>query len=496
MSARSRTLAALLAAAAVVACGRRSATPTPAPSASVASPTSAAGEASPPAVLITPERQQQIGVKFAVATRVPVRLDIRAAGRVAADERRVAHVHTKVSGWIEEVFVNFVGQPVRRGQPLFTLYSPDLVASQEEYLLALRAQRELAGSSVGQAAEGSRAMVRAARRRLELWDMTPAQIDALEKTGKVSRTVTVFSAVRGVVTERAAYHHGATVTPEMDLYTIVDLSSVWVLAEVYEYEMGAVRVGQTAEIELPYEAARKTLTGRVTFIAPFLDPKTRTAQVRMEFANAGLALKPEAFVNVVLRRDLGARLVVPREAVMDTGERQYVFVDKGEGYLGPRLVKAGPEVEQGRVIEEGLSEGERVVTAANFILDSESRLRGALEAMGRPAAGPATAAAAPKLKVDLSTSPTPAKVGKNTVRVKVADPSGQPIADAEVEVRIFMPQMGAMAPMEAKATLAPEGAGQYAGEIDIPMAWTWETTVTVRKGGQVLGRTMTSITAR
>jgi hypothetical protein len=282
----------------------------------------------------------------------------------------------------------------------------------------------------------------------------------------------------------------------MDLYTIVDLSAVWVLAEVYEYEMGNVRVGQTAEIELPYEAVRKTLTGRVTFIAPFLDPKTRTVQVRMEFANAGLALRPEAFVNVVLRRDLGTRLVVPRDAVMETGERQYVFVDMGEGYLEPRLVKAGPEVEQGRVVEEGLNEGERVVTAANFILDSESRLRGALAAMGRPAAGPAAAAAAPKLKVDLSTSPTPAKVGKNTVRVKVADPSGQPITDAEVEVRIFMPQMGAMAPMEAKSTLAPEGGGRYAGEIDIPMAWTWETTVTVRKGGQVLGRTMTSITAR
>jgi RND family efflux transporter MFP subunit len=435
-------------------------------------------------------------VKFAVATRVPVRLAIRASGKVAADERRVTHVHTKVSGWIEDVFVNYVGQPVRKGEPLFTLYSPDLVASQEEYLLALRAQKELGSSSVAQAAEGSQAMVRAARRRLELWDMTPAQIEALEKTGRVSRAVTVYSPASGVVTERAAYHHGATVTPELDLYTIVDLSRVWVLAEVYEYEMGNVRIGQMAEIELPYEARQKTLAGRITFIAPFLDPKTRAVQVRMEFSNAGLALRPEAFVNVILRRDLGARLVVPRDAVMDTGERQYVFVDKGEGYLAPRLVKAGPEVEQGRIVDEGLNEGERVVTAANFILDSESRLRGALEAMGRPATGPAVASAAPKLRVELSTSPTPAKVGKNAVRVKVADPSGQPIADAEVEVRIFMPQMGAMAPMEAKSTLAPEGGGQYAGEIDIPMAWTWETTVIVRKGGQVLGRTMTSITAR
>jgi RND family efflux transporter MFP subunit len=467
-----------------------------APPAGATLPESAAAEG-PPTIQIPPERQQQIGVKFATVVLEPARVEIRAVGRVAPDETRIAHIHTKVTGWIDEVFVNFVGQPVRKAQALFTIYSPDLVASQEEYLLALRGRRELKDSPFSNVSEGSSELLQAARRRLELWDVTPAQIRALETAGKVSRTVTVFSPVSGVVTERAAYHHGRTVTPDLDLYTIVDLSHVWVLAEVYEYEMEHVKVGQTAEIELPYEDQPKNLVGRVTFVAPFLDPKNRTVQVRIELPNSGQILKPEAFVKVRLRRDLGPRLIVPKDAVMETGKGQYVFVDKGDGYLEPRPVNAGVEVDQGRVVLHGLREGERVASAANFILDSESRLKGAFEAMGRPQPGAAaTAAAGPKLRIDLATSPSPAKVGKNTVRVKVADPAGQPVADADVEVRIFMPQMGSMAPMEAKAALQPETPGQYAGEIDIPMAWTWETTVTVRKGGQVMGNARTSITAR
>ena len=464
--------------------------------AGAASPPAAEAAEGPPTINIPPERQQQIGVKFAVATRVPAQVEIRAAGRVTPDERRVAHIHTKVSGWIEEVFVNYVGEPVRKGQPLFTIYSPDLVASQEEYLLALRGRRELADSQFSHVAQGSAELVRAGRRRLELWDMTRAQIEALEARGTVSRTVTVFSPVSGVVTERAAYHHGRTVTPDLDLYTIVDLSRVWVQAQVYESEMAHVKVGQAAEIELPYEADGRNLSGRVAFIAPFVDPKTRAVQVRMDFPNPGLTLKPESFVNVRLRRDLGSHIVVPKEAVMETGKGHYVFVDKGEGYLEPRLVQAGADVDRGRIIASGLREGERVATAANFILDSESRLKGAFANMGRPQAGAPGAASGPRLKVDVTTSPSPAKVGKNTVRVKVADPSGQPLAGAQVEVRLFMPQMGGMAPMEAKATLQQEAPGQYAGEIDIPMAWTWETTVTVRKDGQAVGTSRTSITAR
>jgi membrane fusion protein, copper/silver efflux system len=334
-----------------------------------------------PTIVISPERQQQIGVRFSPVIRTPATVEVRAVGKVAFDESRITHVHTKVSGWIEEVFVDFVGAPVQKGQPLFTIYSPDLVASQEEYLLALRAERELGGSSFDRVASGSRALVESARRRLALWDMTAAQIRALEKRGEVSRTVSVFSPTSGIVTERAAYHHGRYVTPELDLYTIVELDRVWVVANVFEYELPNVEVGQEAEATLPYEPDRPALRGKVSFVQPYLDPATRTAQVRFEFPNEAGALRPETFVNVSLRRDLGSALVVPREAVMDTGQAQYVFVDRGEGRLEPRLIRTGAEVASGRIVLEGLAEGDRVVTAANFVVDSESRLKGAFDAM-------------------------------------------------------------------------------------------------------------------
>ncbi len=456
-----------------------------------------AGVAPVPTIRIAPERQQQIGVKFAEAALLPATVEIRAVGRVAYDETQIAHVHTKVPGWIEDVFVDFVGATVRKGQPLFTIYSPDLVAAQQEYLLSLRAQKELGTSSFERVSGGSRELVSATRRRLELWDITPAQIEALEKQGEVSRTVTVTSQVNGVVTERAAYHHGRTVTPELDLYTIVDLSRVWVLAQVYEYELPHVRVGQPAEARLPYDADRKPLVGRVTFVSPVLDPKTRTVEVRMEFANPDLALKPEAFLNVTLRRDLGRRLLVPKDAVMDTGAKQYVFVDKGDGYLEPREVRAGAEVSAGRVIADGLREKERVVTAANFILDSESRLKGAFDAMGKPSTAEGLAAGpAPQISVDVKTDPSPARVGHNRVHVKVADGSGQAISGADVSIRFFMPQMMGMAQLDVKGGLREVAPGQYAGAVDLPIAWSFATTVTVVKAGEVVGTAETTVTAR
>jgi Cu(I)/Ag(I) efflux system membrane fusion protein len=454
-----------------------------------------AGAVAAPTIRIAPERQQQIGLKFAEATLLPAIVEIRAVGKVAYDETQIAHVHTKVQGWIEDVFVNFVGATVRKGQPLFTIYSPDLVAAQEEYLLSLRAQKELGTSSFERVSEGSRALLSATRRRLELWDITPAQIEALEKRGEVSRTVTVASQVSGIVTERAAYHHGRTVTPEMDLYTIVDLSRVWVLAQAYEYELPHVRVGQMAEAALPYDAERRPLVGKVTFVSPVLDPKTRTVEVRLEFPNPDLALKPETFVNVNLRRDLGRRLVVPKDAVMDTGTKQYVFVDKGDGYLEPREVKAGAEVSAGRIIADGLRERERVVTAANFILDSESRLKGAFDAMGKAAEGPAAGPVA-QLSAAVTTDPSPARVGHNRVHVKVADGSGQAIRGADVSIRFFMPQMMGMAQVDVKAGLREVAPGEYVGDVDLPIAWSFATTLTVVKGGQVVGTAETTVTAR
>lgn len=454
-------------------------------------------DGAPQTFFVPPERQQTIGVKITEVTQRPVAKEIRTVARVAIDERRTSRVHTKIAGWIEQVFVNFVGEPVKRGQPLFTIYSPELVASQQEYLLALRAQRELGDSSFAHAREGGNVLADAARRRLLLWDVPPSLIEQIERTGQVSRTATVYSPATGVVLQRGAYQAGQRITPEDEIYTIVDLSAVWLLGQVFEAELPFIRVGHRARLEFPYGTSLEPMSGRVTFVSPFVNPQTRTGEIRLEFPNRGGLLKPDAFYNMVLQVDLGTRIVVPAEAVMDTGERQYVFVDVGDGYFEPRQVHVGAEVENDRVVDSGLKPGERVVTAANFLIDAESRLRGAFASMGKPSQAPVQKApAGPALKVDVTTEPSPAKVGKNRLRVRVLDPSGAPVQDAEVEVKLFMPQMGAMAPMEAKAGLFLAGPGEYTGEIEIPMAWTWETTVTVRKGGQVIGVSRTNVTAR
>jgi membrane fusion protein, copper/silver efflux system len=456
-----------------------------------------AGQSAPTAntIFIDPQRRQLIGVRSEPATVRPLVKEIRALGKVAYDETKVTHIHTKISGYIEQVFVDYVGKVVKSGDPLFTIYSPDLVATQEEYLLALRARRQFAESSFAGVSSRANSLLEAARSRLELWDITPAQINSIERDGKARRALTIYSPVGGIVTERAAYHHGRFVNPEMDLYTIVDLSTVWINGEVYEYELPLVKPGLNAEIEFPYDGGKRTLRGKVVYVYPYLEEKTRTAKIRFTFTNPNFVLKPDMFVNVKLKINLGNKLVVPEDAVLDTGTEQYVFVDKGNGYFEPRAVKHGPEAGGYYAVESGLEAGERVVTAANFILDSESRLKGAFANMGKPGEQGMGQAAQTALKIELM-DPKAAHVGRNTVRLTVKDAQGNPVTDAEVEVTLFMPQMGGMAPMIAKAMLKSVGAGEYTGTIDIPMAWSWQTAVTVKKEGKSLGSMQATITAR
>ena len=446
-------------------------------------------------IFISPERQQLVGVKTVAATVRPLAKEIRAVGKVAFDERKLTHIHTKVSGYVEAVYVDFVGKAVKRGDPMFTLYSPEMVSTQQEYLIARRGQSYLKDSPVAEAVAGANSLAEAARERLRLWDVSEEELARLEKEGTVKRALTIHSPVDGIVTDRMAYHHGRTVNPEMDLYTIVDLTTVWVLAEVYEYELPFVKEGQAAEVEFPYAAGAKMLRGTVTFIYPYLNAKTRTAQVRLEFANTEMALRPDMFVNVKLRSSLGRQLVVPEDAVLDTGKEQYVFVDRGEGVIEPRAVKVGGEAEGFIAIRSGLKAGERVVTAANFLLDSESRLKGALANLGTPSAHEHGQAAAANLSVDVL-GPKEAKVGRNTVRLRIRDMSGNAVEDAQVEVMLSMPQMGSMPPMSAKATLRQKEKGEYTGEVEIPVAWTWQMTATVRKGNALLGTVQTTLTVR
>src|SRR3989442_5556373 len=226
-------------------------------------------------IFIAPERQQLIGVKSATAETKSLVKEIRTVGRVAYDETKITHIHTKVSGYIEEVFADYVGKPVKAGEPLFTIYSPDLVATQQEYLLALKSNAVLKDSAFPWVSGGSNNLLEAARQRLMIWDVSPAGIEAPEKGGQVKRALAIYSPVSGVVMDRQAYHHGRYVTPEMDLYTIVDLSSIWVLGQVYEADLPLLKLGQMVQIELPYGSDVNRRQGRIVFISPTLDPKTR-----------------------------------------------------------------------------------------------------------------------------------------------------------------------------------------------------------------------------
>jgi RND family efflux transporter MFP subunit len=449
------------------------------------------------AIFVPPEKQQLIGMRSVPAEMGTLTKDIRIVGKVSYDETRLTHIHTKVSGYIEEVFANSVGKPVRAGEPLFTIYSPDMVATEQDYLLALKSRDLLRSSTVASAAAGSENLIAAARERLRLWDVSDQEIQGLESEGKVKRAITVYSPVNGVVMERAAYHHGTFVDPTKDLFTIVDLSQVWVLGELYETDLPFIRTGQAAEIELPYSGGGRKIRGRVDFVYPFLDPKSRTVQVRMEFPNTSLSLKPEMFTNISMSVSVGRQVLVPLDAVMDTGIEQYVFIDKGDGYVQPRKVKVSVEAGERVGIEQGLKPGERVVTAANFIVDSESRLKGAFAGMGAPSRAPAAAGAEANQAISVEVlDPKTAKTGMNAIRLLVKDASGKPITGAQVDVGLFMPQMGTMAPMSSKATLRESGNGVYSGQIEFQMAWTWQTTVTVRKDGKVIGVAQTNITAR
>jgi membrane fusion protein, copper/silver efflux system len=291
-----------------------------------------------------------------------------------ADETRIAHVHVKINGFIDQIFVDYVGQLVRKGQPLFTLYSPDLVSTQEEYLIAKRGQKSLGTSPFPEIAQGSQSLLRSTRERLELWDISDEQIKKLDETGEVSRTLTFYSPIDGFVIERKAFPQ-TSVSPDTELYTVSDLSSVWVNADIFEYEVPFVRIGQDAGMQLSYYPG-KTWNGHVAYIYPTADPTTRTVKVRMEFPNPEFKLKPQMFADVELRISYGNQIVVPQEAILDSGKEQRVFVAKGDGYFEPRNITIGAKLDGKVVVISGLKAGETVVSSGNFLIDSESRLKG------------------------------------------------------------------------------------------------------------------------
>lgn len=330
-------------------------------------------------ITIPPAVVQNIGVRIATVEKGPLTREIRTVGSVAFDETRVRDVNLKVEGWIEAIHVDYLGAPVQAGEPLFDLYSPALYAAQEEYLQAWRRARTDAAAG--------RDMLDAARTRLEFFGISAEQLEEIAARGEPTKTLTIRSPFTGLVVEKHA-NEGMQVTPGMQLYRIADLSVVWVMVTLYEYQLPFVSDGQAASMSLPYVPGQ-TFEGRVAYVYPTLDERTREVQARLEFDNPGLLLKPGMFATVHIQSTLAEdRVLVPREAVIDTGERQVAFVSLGEGRFEPRDVRIGAEGDSGRLsILEGLRPGERVVVSGQFLLDSESRIREALAKMmkGDPA---------------------------------------------------------------------------------------------------------------
>ena len=347
---------------------------------------------------VAPEKQQMIGVQFGDVTSGVSTHSFRSVGRVTADETRYSKVQTRIEGWIDKVYVDFTGKEVEKGQPLLTLYSPEMLASQQEYLLAMRSREIMKDSPLPSSQQQSDSLLAAARKRLELFSLSEAQIEDITKTRKPLTNITIYSPISGFVTMRNAFPK-QRVTPETELYTVVDLSKVWIMADVFENEAALIRVGMPVRVSLSYGKSR-TINARVSYIQPEVDPMTRTLKVRIEAANPNMQLRPDMFVDVDFSVARPSHLSVPAEAVLDTGLKQTVFVDRGNGFLEPRQVETGERIGDRIEILKGLAPAERIVVSGNFLIDSESQLKSSASGMaghqhGGSPAKPSASAPAP-----------------------------------------------------------------------------------------------------
>ena len=447
-------------------------------------------------VQLTPERMQMIGVTLAKASYDNVTDEIRASGNVEINERQIAYVQTRFPGWIRDVYANASYQFVRKGQPLFTIYSPDLVTTEQEYLLAQKNADAMQASTVAGVASGSQSLLAAARQRLEQWEVPASEIAKLETSGKIITNLTFNSPVTGYITERNALPN-MYVQPGSKLYTVADLSTVWVYANVFQTDLGKIRPGDLAQSTVDSYPGR-VFSGRISEILPQVDMNTRTARVRLVLANPGLKLMPGMFVNVSLKVPLGRQLVVPAAAVLNAGTRQVVFISRGQGNFLPRDVQAEQHGDQA-VITKGLKAGETVVSSANFMVDSESNLQAAAGSFAPPVqdAGAAINQGQPQAVIDFSTRPDPPHKGDNTFCVKLADKNGMPLNGAEVSVIFFMPAMPAMgmAAMKTEVQLSEKGGGVYEGAGSLGSGGTWQVTITATQNGQVVASKHFSATA-
>jgi Cu(I)/Ag(I) efflux system membrane fusion protein len=478
------------------------------------------------AVVIPAVMRQLIGVRSAPASVAVLGQEIRAVGTVGYDERGFTQVTLKTSGWVREVFVDSIGRPVRKGEPLFTLYSPDLLATQDEYLLAVKAQGQLAASPLAEVKANAASLVASTRDRLRLWDVTDAQMATLEHRGKAEPVLTVYAPSSGTVLKREALP-GKYVEPGTTLYEVADLSTVWISADIYESEVAAVTLNQPASVTFAAYPG-ETFRGTVSYVYPILNTEARTVRVRLEMPNPGLKLKPGMYGNVTVQTDAVKTLIVPKEAVLETGLRQLVFLDRGEGAYVPYPVKLGRRSQDSVEVLEGLKEGDRIVTSANFLLDAESKLastssmqammgrigmgdwqmRGAhegkmegmdmgdmkgmpmgdmkgmegmkgMEAMKGPSVTETRQVAG--LFLALTTAPENPKAGNVLLKLKLNDQAGKPVTNAQVVFVYTMPMPGMT---DTKVTARHTKDGLYEGTVLFGMGGTWVVTVNMTVSGR------------
>jgi len=452
-------------------------------------------------VQISAERLQSIGVKFGVVERRSVEDDVRTTGTVAIDETRQSYVQTRFSGFIQKVFIDAAYKYVQQGQPLFTIYSPELAAAEREYLVARQNAKNLSQSPVPGVAAGSTSLVNASLDRLKQWNLPQREIERLETSGQVQEALEIDSPASGYVTERNALPN-LTVQPDTRLYTIADLSTVWVFAQVFQNDLSRIRLGDPTALTVNSYPGR-IFQGRVDFIYPDVDMNTRTARVRLVFQNPSLSLKPGMYVNVSVKVPFGVQLVIPASGVLQSGTRQIAFVDASGGYLEPRDVQLGSQVGDDFIVLKGLKAGERIVTSANFLIDSESQLQAAIGSFTPPPPGAGASAAMnapasqPAVQIEFTTEPPTPRKGTNLYRVKLMGADGAPVTGAQVSVRSYMaamPQMG-MAAINVVTQLNEKGGGIYEGQVTLDSGGTWQITITATKNGKVIATKQLSLNA-
>ena len=461
----------------------------------------ASNEPSVAPVQLTPQRLQSIGVKLGTAELKQVQSELRVTGNVDVDERRIAYVQTRFPGWIRKVFADATYQYIRKGQPMFTIYSPDLVTTEQEYLLAKRNSEQVRTSTVAGVNTGAQALLSAARERLTQWEVPASEIEKLETTGKVITDLTFNSPVSGYITEKNALPN-MYVQPESRLYTVADLSTVWVNAQIFQTDIGRIKAGDPATVSVDAYPG-KTFKGRVDSILPQVDMNTRTVRARLVFPNLGLLLKPGMFVNIVLAAPAGTKLIIPASSVFHSGNRDLVFISKGEGNFEPREVELGQRAGDDYVVLKGIKPGESLVTSANFLVDSEAQLQAAAGAFVPPPPGAGAAAAmnaspnAVQGNVELTTDPTPPRKGSNVFRVKLTGAKGAPISGAQVNVTFSMAAMPAMgmAAMKTSVDLTDKGSGMYEGKGDLGSGGTWQVSITARQNGTVIASKQLTVNA-